>query len=226
MTAVCMVVHAEGPGDLGTPIWDLSPKDSLQPDDLGPAHIIVQRILTEDAQIPAPAIDFMEPLRTKTGARARGSQLLKSSILDEILAGWLLAPPLIILLVDSDDQPPSERASILEAALERNSLAGAVGVAVREFESWLIADAKAIRQVIGSEVRHDFQSPETLACGEAKQNLQKWIQDIAHPSRQLTDIRRELANAMNLDLVAKLCPSFKAFRQALLALDAQHAKVK
>ena len=49
MTAVCMVVHAEGPGDLGAPIWDLSPKDSLQPDDLGPAHIIVQRILTEDA---------------------------------------------------------------------------------------------------------------------------------------------------------------------------------
>ncbi|MBT9315697.1 DUF4276 family protein [Leptothoe spongobia] len=225
MTAVCMVVHAEGPGELGTTTWDLSPTDSLQPDDLGPAHIIVQRILTEGAQIPALAIDFVEPLRTKTGARAHGSQLLKPSALDEILAGWLLALPLIVLLVDSDDKPPVERESILKAALERNALAGAVGVAVKEFESWLIADAKAINQIIGN-VRHDFQTPEKLACGEAKQTLQKWIQDIAHPSRQLMDIRRELATAMDLDVVTNLCPSFKSFRQALLGLDAQNFKAK
>ncbi len=223
MTAVCMVVHAEGPGDLGATTWGLSPKDSLQLDDLGPAHIIVQRILTEGARIPAPAIDFVEPLRTKTGARAHGSQLLKPSVLDEILAAWLLAPPLIVLLVDSDDQPPAERAAILEAGLERNFLAGAVGVAVKEFESWLIADAKSISQVIG-KVGHNYQTPERLACGEAKQTLQTWIQKIAHPARQLIDIRREVATAMNLDVVANLCPSFKAFRQALLALDVQNSR--
>lgn len=218
MTQVCMVVHAEGPGDLGVPTGELSPKDSLLPDDLGPVHIIVQRILAKGAQIPAQAIDFVEPLRTKTGARARGSQFLKPRILDEILAGWQLTSPLIVLLVDSDGEPPAERAAILEAALERNSLAGAVGVAVKEFESWLIADTKAISQVIG-KVRHDFQTPETLDCQEAKQNLQQWIQEIAHPSRQLIDIRRELAAVMDLDAVANHCPSFKAFCQALLALN-------
>lgn len=226
MTAVCMVVHAEGPGDLGISEWDLSPTDSLQPDDLGPAHIIVQRILTEGAQIPPPAIDFVEPLRTKTGARAQGSQLLKPSILDEILAGWLLAPPpLVVLLVDSDDQSPAERAAILEAALVRNSLVGAVGVAVKEFESWLIADAKAIGEVIG-KVDHDYQAPESLACDEAKQTLQKWIKDIAHPTRRLIDIRRELATAMNFKVVSDRCPSFKSFQQALLGLDAQNFKAK
>lgn len=225
MTSVCMVVHAEGPGDLGTTPWDLSPKDSLQPDDLGPAHIIVQRILTEGAQIPAAAIDFVEPLRTKTGARAQGSQLLKPSTLDEILAGWLLAPPFIVLLVDSDDQPPAERAAILEEALKRNLLRGAVGVAVKEFESWLIADAQAISQVIG-KVENTCQAPENLACSAAKQNLQKWSKDIAQPSRQLVDIRRELANVMSLDVVANICPSFKAFRQALLELDTQNTKTQ
>lgn len=222
MTAVCMVVHAEGPGDLGTTTWDLSPTDSLQPDDLGPAHIIVQRILTEGAQIPAPAIDFVEPLRTKTGARAQGSQLLKPRILDEILTGWrLLAPSLIVLLVDSDDQPRVERAAILEAALTRHSLTGAVGIAVKEFEAWLIADANAIGQVIG-KVDHDYQTPQALACGEAKQTLQKWIREIAHPSRQLMDIRKEIATLMDLDVVSNRCPSFKSFRQSLLALDAQN----
>lgn len=131
----------------------------------------MQRILTEGTQIPAPAINFLEPLRTKTGTRAQGSQL-------------------------------------------RNLLSGAVGVAVKEFESWLIADAKAIGQVIDN-VHHDCQAPETLACGEAKQTLQKWSKDMTHPSRHLLDIRRELANVMNLDVVANVCPSFKAFRQAL-----------
>jgi hypothetical protein len=192
---------------------------------LGPAHIIVQRILTEGAQIPAPAINFVEPLRTKTGARAQGSQLLKPSILDEILAGWLLAPPLIVLLVDSDEQPTAERAAILEAALARNSLSGAVGVAVKEFESWLLADARTIGEVIG-KVDHDYQIPEALACGEAKQTLQKWIKDIAHPARQLIDIRKELANSMDLNVVSNRCPSFKSFRQAVLGLDAQNFKAK
>lgn len=222
-----MVVHAEGPGDLGKANRDLFPGDSLLKDAWGPVHILVQRILSEGAQIPAPAIDFVEPYRTgKAGAIAKGSQLLKAKILDEILVNWRLSQPLIILLVDSDNQPPAERAAILEAALKRNSLVGAVGIAVKEFESWLIADAQAIRKIIGNNVHHDFQTPEALACGEAKQQLQKWIQDIAHPSRQLIDIRRELANAMNLDVVANLCPSFKAFRQALLALDTETFKRK
>ncbi|MEM9806767.1 MAG: DUF4276 family protein [Cyanobacteria bacterium P01_D01_bin.56] len=218
MTAVCMVVHAEGPGDLGKTNWELSPGDSLQPEDLGPAHIIVQRILSEGIQIPAPAIDFVEPLRTKTGARPKGSQLLKPRILDEILISWRLSQPLIILLVDSDDQQPDERTAILKNALTRNSLVGAVGVAVKEFEAWLIADANALGQVIG-KVDNACQLPEKLACQEAKQNLQKWTQDIAYSSRTSIDIRRELASAMNLDTVANLCPSFKAFRQELLALD-------
>ncbi|MEM6251921.1 MAG: DUF4276 family protein [Cyanobacteria bacterium P01_D01_bin.156] len=225
MTAICMVVHAEGPGDLGVSSWDISPKNSLQPNDWGPVHVIVQRILAEGAQIPSAAIDFVEPLRTKTGARARGSQLLDNNLLDEILAGWLLTPPLIVFLVDSDDQPPAERASVLRNALDRNLLTGAVGVAVKEFESWLIADSKAISQVIG-KIDHDCQAPEKLACAEAKQKLQQWTQEIAHPSRQSHHIRRELASAMDLDIVSTLCPSFKAFRQELLALDAQNFKAR
>lgn len=217
MTQVCMVVYAEGPGDLGTLTWDLSPKDSLQPDDFGPAHIIVQRVLTEGAQIPPPAINFIEPLRTKTGARAYGSQLLKPGILNEILAGWLLDPPLVVLLVDSDDSPPVERTVILKEALERNSLRGAVGVAVREFESWLVADSQAINKVVGAG-SNSFLNPENLNCGEAKESLQRWIRAIAHPDRKVIDIRREIAVAMNLDTVSSVCPSFRAFRKALLVL--------
>ena len=76
------------------------------------------------------------------------------------------------MLVDGDDQPPAKRVEILKAALARNSLVGAVGVAVKEFESWLIADAQAIGEVIG-KVDHKYQNPESLACGEAKQTLQR-----------------------------------------------------
>ncbi|MEO1404512.1 MAG: hypothetical protein AAFV72_25125 [Cyanobacteria bacterium J06635_1] len=58
MTTVCMVVHAEGPGDLGNPPRAVLPGESLLLEERGPVHIIVQRVLTEGAQIPEGAIDF------------------------------------------------------------------------------------------------------------------------------------------------------------------------
>lgn len=227
MANVSIVVHAEGPGELGNPNRNVRPQDLLQSDNLGPAHIVVRRILTEGSKIPAAAIEFKEPLRTayETGARAQGSKLLKSSVLNDILSPWQLnfqsMPPLIVFLMDSDDSPPQERTSILQQALNKYSLQGAVGVAVKEFEAWLVADSQAINQVIGS-VSKSFQHPENLKPGEAKRNLNEWIQSIAHANHKIIDMRRDLATAMDLDLVAELCPSFKRFRQALLAFDAQN----
>ncbi|MGD1856707.1 MAG: DUF4276 family protein [Leptolyngbyaceae cyanobacterium] len=230
MANISIVVHAEGPGELGNPDRDVRPQDVLSSDNLGPAHIVVRRILTEGSKIPAAAIEFKEPLRTayETGARAQGSKLLKPSVLNDILSPWQLnfqfMPPLIIFLVDSDDSPPQERTSILQQALDKYSLQGAVGVAVKEFEAWLVADSKAINQVIGS-VPKNFQSPENLKPGEAKRSLNEWIQSSIYSIRTNNDIRRDLATAMDLDEVANLCPSFKGFRQALLAFNAQNFQI-
>lgn len=218
VTTVCIVVHAEGPGDLGSPARDVPPGESLLPEEQGSAHVLVQRILAKGANLPGGAIDFREPLRTQTGVRAYGSKLLDRRVLDEILTGWLFDNPLIVLLVDSDDNPPNERLSLLQEALEANYLKGAVGVAVKEFEAWLLADAAALSAVLGRS-KSSPSSPEKLACREAKQLLSKWINEIATEKRNTADIRRELALAADLDVLSNTCPSFKVFQQELLQMN-------
>lgn len=122
--------------------------------------------------------------------------------------------------MDSDDSKPNERKALLEKALKRNGLEGAVGVAVKEFETWLIADTKAVSTVLGGS-NNTSSNPESLPCRKAKQLLAGWSKEIETPHRSPVDIRKELASTMDLESVSNLCPSFKAFRQALLQMQAQ-----
>jgi len=47
MGEIRIVVHAEGPGDLGGGSRRLRPKATLQPDDWGPVHAIVAKLVCE-----------------------------------------------------------------------------------------------------------------------------------------------------------------------------------
>ncbi|MEM9138170.1 MAG: DUF4276 family protein [Cyanobacteria bacterium P01_F01_bin.42] len=216
MTTVCMVLHAEGPGDLGSPARQVPPGESLMLDEQGPVHILVRRILAEGAQIPENAIDFREPLRTQTGVRAYGSKLLDTQILDEILAGWLLSEPIVVFLIDADDSSPQERKDLLVSALSRNDLTGAVGVAVKEFEAWLIADPAALKTVLEAS-QNSPSKPEDLEPGKAKQLLSSWSGN--SPNRDPLDLRKELVSIMDLDKVSAQCSSFKEFRAELSSLQ-------
>ncbi len=83
--AVVMVLHAEGPGEVGHSTYGIAPRESLLAEDLGPAHVLVQRVIQAHHNVPSAAIDFKEPLRTKTGAHAYGSALLQPRTLDTVL---------------------------------------------------------------------------------------------------------------------------------------------
>lgn len=215
--AVVMVLHAEGPGEVGHSTYGTAPGDSLLTQDLGPAHVLVQRVINEHKNIPADAIDFKEPLRTKTGAHAYGSALLQPRILDTVLGAWLESP-LVILLVDADDKSHSSRLKILRDALTRNSMDGAAGVAIREFESWLIADAAALRSVFGSG-KDTPVNIESMDRREAKQLLTSWVDAIKSEHRPPHSIRRQLASSLNLDTVSQRCPSFDLFCKEIAALN-------
>ena len=157
-------------------------------------------------------------MRMRTGARARGSKLLDPGVLDDVLSAWIVEVPLVVLLVDGDDKRPDERAQILREALDRNGFEGAVGVAVREFESWLLADQAALNHVFGP----GKQSPakiEAMDCRLAKETINSWAAEIAHEGRSALSIRRQLAAAVDLQELGKRCPSFAAFRQEFAQLD-------
>ena len=213
----CLVLHAEGPGDAGHPGSHIAPGDSLLPEDQGPAHVLVARTIESLFGVPPAALDFKEPYRTKDTYHAHGSRLLVAKFLDQVLAGWLLNPLVVVFLVDSDDKPVADRRKILRDALERNGLDGAVGVVVKEFESWLIADQAALTTVLGSG-HESPASVEALDCRVAKDKLRGWSESQARPGRDAMAIRRELAEAVNLDTLAARCPSYVEFRREIEAL--------
>jgi hypothetical protein len=87
-----------------------------------------------------------------------------------------------------------------------------IGVAVREFEAWLIADEAALRRAVG---RHAPTSkPESLPPREAKGFLTGAIS--ASPRREDEfEVRRELARSCDMHVVAQRCRSFQRFRGEL-----------
>lgn len=215
-----IVVHTEGPGDHGHPPDWAAPGDPLMEDDLGPAHELVRRALQRARSIPAAGIDFRTPFRTATGEHLHGSRLLRARSVDEALRGWRFQDvgPVFVMICDADDDDPASRREKLRDAVYRNGLRGAVGVSVREFESWLVSDAAALRQVLGrpQDVPH---APEELARREAKQLLAEWIAPHVSDARSALQIRREIAAALDLEVAERACPSFRAFLQELEALE-------
>ncbi len=189
----------------------------LLEDDLGPVHELIRRIVTAERKVPAPALDFREPLRARTGRPLTGSMLLVPANLDDVLDGWLVDAPVFILVVDSDDKPAHERMKVLTDALARNSVSGAAAVAIKEFESWLIADQAALDTILRPG-HPSPAAPEDLGLRVAKQQVNSWCQAVANDRRPLLAVRRELAAALDLETVRKKCPSFDAFCKELAAL--------
>ena len=164
--------------------------------------------------MPERALDFRAPYNTRRGQPLHGTRMLVSAFLDEALAGWRLEPALVVLLVDADEKPVDSRRSILREALGRNGLEGAVGVAVQEFESWLMADQDALTAVLGP----GHASPpdiEAMGCRQAKDQLMGWTTQAARPGRGPFELRIELAKTLDLDVLTKRCGSFRAFRREL-----------
>src|SRR5262245_11758833 len=80
-----------------------------------------------------------------------------------------------------------------------------IGVAVREFEAWLIADVHAVREVIAPALEVPA-APESLDPGRAKELLQNWI--AAAGAQQITR-RMQLAARSDLATLSRL----EAFRE-------------
>lgn len=81
-----------------------------------------------------------------------------------------------------------------------------LGVAIQEFEAWLIADPEALKAVFRQPLRLD-RSPERLGRREAKQQLQQWSEQHAR-SKDTAELRRQLAETCDLDTVSRQCPAF------------------
>ncbi|HZI13531.1 MAG TPA: DUF4276 family protein [Myxococcus sp.] len=209
-----VVIYAEGAGELaGTVRTQHAPGSPLRPEELGAAHLLVRRCLERTRDLDPSLIQFEEPLRTRRGKLARGSDLYTPETL-RLLLTWAdvsKEPELSVVLVDQDAD--AGRQESLTMAIQDIPVETVIGVAIEEFEAWLIADPEALKSVFRQPVRLD-RSPEKLRRREAKEQLQQWSEQHAS-SKDAAELRRKLAEQCDLDTVAQQCSAFADFLNRL-----------
>lgn len=217
---VRVVLLAEGSGETGGVLtMPPSPGDALTDDMLGPAHALVARALAKTWNVPERAVRFEAPNRTVRGTIVRGGELLDRGTLRRVLlwARPTQRPDLAVVLVDADGTH-DRRARLAEYTAD---LPGrrVIGVAVQEFEAWLLADEAALRDVLGGDIP-STAGPEALPPGEAKARLNALCDDRCPDDDRKAhrrEARRKLCENAALDALAKACPSFGAFLDDLRA---------
>jgi hypothetical protein len=214
-----VVLYAEGAGELRSEHspgrLPAAPGELLLEEEFGPAHVLVRRTIQKHLGLPEGAIRFEGPLRTR-GRIACGSDLLHHRTLRELLT-WLDAtkrPHLVIVLVDQDGHP--DRRQELEQRTLGMPVPRVFGVAVEEFEAWLIADVKCLQEILGYAPVGN-PSPEGLKPGDAKRLLSEWSASSVVP-RSSFDVRLSIASSCELPLLAQRCPAFDRFARALAAI--------
>ncbi|MEQ8277935.1 MAG: DUF4276 family protein [Deltaproteobacteria bacterium] len=213
MGAVHIALYAEGARELmGAGGWPTAPGDVLQADELGAAHRLLARIVAAQTNLPDGAIRFLSPIRDRRGRQLRGSLLhggdhLRRALLAHELVGKTNdgrpSADAFVVLVDADGDA-SRHTSIVEG-LAGVVVPKVVGVAVQEFETWLIADLPALNDVLGTQV--DDPGPrESLPPGGAKAFLLDRLQ-----GQREQDVRLTLAERVDIEVVRQVCPSFDRF---------------
>lgn len=207
-----VVLYAEGVGELGGGIQP-APGDPIPDEALGPAHDLVRRCLEVERRIPEAATTFVAPLRLRA-RQARGSDLLSRESLRQLLS-WPLKqrrPDLAVVLVDADGD--SGRQKLLQDYVADLLISKVVGVAIQEFEAWLLADVSAVSSTLGRTLQTTAE-PESLERRKAKGILNDWVAEHSQEKDKALQLRRQIARLSDLDLIGRRCRAFGDFRRAL-----------
>lgn len=203
-----VVVYAEGERELsGELVLSRAPRAPLAEVDLGAAHILVRRALGSLAPSLESGVEFEEPLMLVPGPRRpRGSDFLKRRNLRRLLT-WPLNPPdLAVVLVDEDGD--KGRFTWIRSFLEDDwSPPFVLGVAVREFEGWLIGDIQAVRDVLGVTIDEQPER-ERMEPGRAKALLDSWTS-----GKRVERLR--IARQLQIDILERGSTSFRRFMDQL-----------
>jgi hypothetical protein len=202
--SLSVVLYAEGPAEVSGPIGlRLAPGEALDDGQLGPAHWLVRRAISRHGQMPEAAVRFQAPLNLRTGRRPTGSDLHDGTKVRTLLIWPKDAPQLAVVLIDEDGEKWRRRT--LEEATADIPVPRVIGLCVREFETWLIADANAVREVTG-HTGDVHPQPDLLEPRRAKELLDDWL---GRGGSDRRSVRLRLARECSLDALVRL----EAFQQ-------------
>ncbi|MBI5361924.1 MAG: DUF4276 family protein [Planctomycetes bacterium] len=216
------VLYAEGAGELGsTPGHPLAPGRVLPAELEGPAHVLVRRCCRELLDVAEHALRFEAPLR-HAAREVRGGDLRNSKVLRRVLhwADPSMRPDVAIVLVDQDGEEDrrSRLATWIGDPLPTTPVV--LGVAVEEFEAWLITDHAAVNLVL--ELREDpWVKTESMRPGHAKERLGRLVQ-ASRRGASAPELRLELAKQLDLQRARAASRSFDRFITDLKQAVARH----
>lgn len=176
-------VIAEGQAELGHSIPYIKPQDggkAISQVQEGALHTLIRRELARAGFLDCVFVQRHPSLSEKRGQRRTGHGILDRKYLAQVVSVWKASEvDMIVLLVDADEQV-AKRQDELDRALqtigrfhfdvngELCSDQHAGGLAIRQFDTWLLADSQTVERFLGVALPVLPDDLETLpAQGEA-----------------------------------------------------------
>jgi hypothetical protein len=226
---------AEGEAELGSSVPYIKPEEGgkiINREEEGALHTLIRRELN---QCGLPDCNFVHrhpsiKERDKKTLR-RGHSILDRKYLAQVVILWKPDEVDIIVIVVDADNSLIQRRIDLEAALNtirdnhldddeksiRDRTAG--GLAIKNFETWLLADTQTVANVLGVEIDR-LENLEEL--DETKNLLERAIAASTYlfqdsSNQRPLQIRWDLANRIDLETIETSCPNgYTAFMQSLI----------
>jgi len=215
---------AEGETELGASIPYVNPEDGgkvIDREKEGALHTLIRRELNSIELSDCEFVQRHPTFRERGSYKLRGGHsILEPKYLAQVIIAWKPEEvDLIAIVVDADDvliqrQQALERAlkTIRSNHLDENELPindqSAGGLAIRNFETWLLADFETLSKVLGEEI----EQITDLENVEISKNI---LEDVITKSTYLAEdtsnqrplkIRWKLAFEIDLAMIKSSCP--------------------
>jgi len=230
---------AEGEAEMGASIPYIKPEEGgkvIERDKEGALHSLIRRELET---FGLPNCDFVQrhpSSRENLGRVCKvrtGYSVLEPKYLAQVVISWKPEEvDIILIVVDADDnQPQRERElqrglkTIRDNHLDVNdqpiSDRSAGGLAIKNFETWLLADIQTLSKILGIELEpleNIEKQDDTKSILEKAIAQSNYLSEESSNQRPL-QIRWNLADQINLATLKTCCPNgYGAFAQSLRAV--------
>jgi hypothetical protein len=226
---------AEGEAELGASIPYINPEDGgkiIERRSEGALHTLIRRKLKSCG---LPDCDFVHrhpSFKEKSKKTLRtGHSILDRKYLAQLVILWKPEEVDIILIVADADNILAQRQKDLEGALNtireyhldaneqslRDRSAG--GLAIKIFETWLLADTQTVSKILGVEIEqpdHLEELEETKNLLESAIASSTYLSENSNNQRPLR-IRWNLAEQIDLETIETCCPNgYATFMKSLI----------
>ncbi len=229
---------AEGEVELGPSIPYIKPEDGgkiIDRANEGALHILIRRELTDAGFPDCHFVQRHPTVRERgTGEVRRGYSILESRYLRQVVTVWKPNEiDIVILVVDADDLL-EERLRKLVTALEvirdshldhdDNEITdrSLTGLAIRDIETWLIADQETMSDVLKVTIEDitDFETltrSKTILDDAIEQS--NYLADEPKVNQRRLQVRWSIAHQISLDRLRLNCPQgYGKFATHLIAV--------